>query len=236
LTPSHARPALIVFDLDGTLLDTHTDLVESLNHTIAALGLEPVSYDDLTHLVGHGARVMIERACRLRGHPLESDALPPLVERFVAHYAANMPGRTEPYPGLVAAMDRLQSAGYRLAVCTNKMESLALALLDKLDLTGYFAAVTGGDSFAVRKPDARHLTGTIDRAGGDIARTVMIGDSINDIAVARNAGVPSIAVPFGYSDVPVSNLDPDMIITHYDELTPELVERLLREFAAKVAV
>ncbi|MBX5009304.1 phosphoglycolate phosphatase [Rhizobium lentis] len=236
MAPAPARATLVVFDLDGTLLDTHSDLVESLNHTIAALGLEPVSYDDLTHLVGQGARVMIERACRLRGHPLEADALPPLVERFVAHYAGNMPGRTEPYPGLVAAMDRLSSAGYRLAVCTNKMESLALGLIDKLDLTQYFDAITGGDTFEYRKPDARHLTGTVDRVGGDIARTVMIGDSINDIAVAKNAGVPSIAVPFGYSDVPVSSLDPDQIIMHFDELTPELVERLLREFATKVAV
>jgi len=230
------RPALVVFDLDGTLLDTHADLVVSLNHTIAALSLEPVSYDDLTHLVGNGARVMIERACRLRGHPLESDALPPLIERFVAHYAGNMPGHTQPYPGLIGAMDRLKSKGYRLAVCTNKMESLALGLLEKLDLTSYFDAISGGDTFPVRKPDARHLTGTIDRAGGDITRTVMIGDSINDIAVAKNAGVPSIAVPFGYSDVPVSTLDPDHIITHFDELTPELVETLIRDYAGKVAV
>ena len=236
LTPAPPRPALVVFDLDGTLLDTHVDLVESLNHTIAALDLEPVSYDDLTHLVGQGARVMIERACRLRGHPLESEALPPLVERFVVHYAGNMPGRTEPYPGLVAAMDRLKSQGYRLAVCTNKMESLALGLLDKLELTRYFDAITGGDTFEYRKPDARHLTGTIDRAGGDIARAVMIGDSVNDIAVAGNAGVPSIAVPFGYSDVPVNTLGPDHIITHFDELTTELVEMLIRDFAAKVAV
>ncbi|RUM26871.1 phosphoglycolate phosphatase [Rhizobium vallis] len=234
MTPAPAP--LVVFDLDGTLLDTHADLVESLNHTIAALGLEPVSYDDLTHLVGQGARVMIERACRLRGHPLEAEALPALVERFVAHYSAGMPGHTQPYPGLVAAMDRLKSAGYRLAVCTNKMESLALGLLDKLDLVNYFDAITGGDTFPVRKPDPRHLTGTVERAGGDIARTVMIGDSINDIAVARNAGVPSIAVPFGYSDVPVSSLDPDITITHFDELTSELVEGLLKGSAAKVAV
>ncbi|EJZ21838.1 phosphoglycolate phosphatase [Rhizobium sp. Pop5] len=234
MTPAPAP--LVVFDLDGTLLDTHADLVVSLNHTIAVLGLEPVSYDDLTHLVGHGARVMIERACRLRGHPLEGEAMPALVERFVAHYAAGMPGHTEPYPGLIAAMDRLKSAGYRLAVCTNKMESLALGLLDKLGLTHYFDAITGGDTFEYRKPDARHLTGTVARAGSDILRTVMIGDSINDIAVARNAAVPSIAVPFGYSDVAVSSLDPDVVITHFDELTPELVEKLLREYAAKVAV
>ncbi|MBX4913128.1 HAD family hydrolase [Rhizobium bangladeshense] len=234
MTPAPAP--LVVFDLDGTLLDTHTDLVESLHHTIAALGLEPVTYDDLTHLVGQGARVMIERACRLRGHPLSADTLPPLVERFVAHYAGNMPGHTQPYPGLIAAMDLLKSGGYRLAVCTNKMESLARGLLEKLGLTGYFDAITGGDTFEYRKPDARHLTSTIERAGGDVSRTVMVGDSINDIAVAKNAGVPSIAVPFGYSDVPVNTLGPDHIITHFDELTTELVERLLGEYAEKVAV
>lgn len=228
--------ALVVFDLDGTLLDTHVDLVESLNYTIAALDLAPVGYDDLTHLVGQGARVMIERACKLQGHPLTSEEVPPLVERFVAHYNANMPGHTEPYPGLVAAMDRLKASGYSLAVCTNKLEGLAISLLEKLDLTHYFEAITGGDTFEHRKPDARHLTGTIERAGGDVSRAIMIGDSINDIAVAKNAGVPSIAVPFGYSDMPVSSLDPDVIITHFDELTAELVESLLRNSAAKIAV
>ncbi len=227
---------LVVFDLDGTLLDTHVDLVESLNYTIAALNLEPVTYDDLTHLVGQGARVMIERACKLQGRPISSEELAPLVERFVAHYSANMPGHTEPYPGLVAAMDRLKADGYALAVCTNKLEGLATGLLEKLGLTHYFEAITGGDTFEHRKPDARHLTGTIERAGGYVSRSVMVGDSINDIAVAKNAGVPVIAVPFGYSDVPVSSLAPDVIITHYDELTVELVEGLLKGAEAKVAV
>jgi phosphoglycolate phosphatase len=179
---------------------------------------------------------MIERACKLQGHPLTSEEVPPLVERFVAHYNANMPGHTEPYPGLVAAMDRLKASGYSLAVCTNKLEGLAISLLEKLGLTHYFEAITGGDTFEHRKPDARHLTGTIERAGGDVSRAIMIGDSINDIAVAKNAGVPSIAVPFGYSDMPVSSLDPDVIITHFDELTAELVESLLRNSAAKIAV
>jgi phosphoglycolate phosphatase len=227
---------LVVFDLDGTLLDTHVDLVESLNYTIAALDLRPVTYDDLTHLVGQGARVMIERACKLQGKPISQEELPALVERFIAHYSANMPGHTEPYPGLVAAMDRLKASGYRLAVCTNKLEGLATGLIEKLGLTHYFDAITGGDTFEHRKPDARHLTGTIERAGGDVSRSVMIGDSINDIAAAKNAAVPSVAVPFGYSDVPVSSLDPDVIITHYDELTVELVESLLKGSAAKVAV
>jgi phosphoglycolate phosphatase len=220
-------PALVVFDLDGTLLDTHVDLVDSLNHAIAALDLEPVTYDDLTHLVGHGAKVMIERACKLRGHTLAPEALPPLLERFIAHYSEMMPGATRPYPGLIAVLDTLKAKGYRLAVCTNKLEGLAVTLLRKLDLADYFDAITGGDTFTVRKPDALHLTGTIERAGGTIARSIMIGDSFNDIAVAKNARVPSIAVSFGYSDVPIASLEPDLIIDHYDELTPELIETMI---------
>ncbi|CAN7306211.1 phosphoglycolate phosphatase [Rhizobium rhizogenes] len=221
------KSSLVVFDLDGTLLDTHADLVASLNHTTAALHLAPVGYDDLTHLVGNGAQVMIERACKLRDYTLAPEELPALLQRFITHYSETMPGLTEPYPGLLAAMDALKRQGYKLAVCTNKMESLALTLLERLNLTHYFEAVTGGDTFPVRKPNAEHLIGTVDRAGGDLRRTVMIGDSVNDILVARNAGVPSIAVPFGYSDVSVETLGPNRIISHYDELTPALIQGLL---------
>lgn len=219
---------LVVFDLDGTLVDTAPDLVASLNHTIAAHGLEPVGYGDLTHLVGHGARAMIERAFRLRGHPLDESELPPMLDRFIAHYLAGMPGKSRPYPGLVASLDRLLDAGMLLAVCTNKMEGLARPLIEGLGLTGYFAAITGGDTFAVRKPDAAHLLGTVERAGGTAARTIMVGDSLNDFKVAANAGVPSIGVPFGYSDVPIETLGPTTIVAHFDELTPDLVRSLLR--------
>ena len=221
------KSPLVVFDLDGTLLDTHADLIVSLNYTIAALKLPPVTYDDVTHLVGNGAQVMIERACKLHGYTLTSEELPDLLERFITHYSETMPGATQPYPGLLAALTTLKNKGYKLAVCTNKMESLARTLLERLHLTHYFEAITGGDTFTVRKPHAEHLIGTIERAGGDIARTIMIGDSVNDILVARNAGVPSVAVPFGYSDVGVETLGPNRIIYHYDELTPELVEGLL---------
>ena len=217
----------VVFDLDGTLVDTAPDLVASLNHTIAAKGLAPVTYEDLTHLVGHGARAMIERAFRLRSHPLDENELPDMLDRFIEHYLAHMPGESRPYPGLLDALDRLRSAGMRLAVCTNKMESLARPLIEGLGMSRYFAAITGGDTFAVRKPYAEHLTGTVRLAGGEIARTVMVGDSLNDLKVAVNAGVPSIGVPFGYSDVPIQTLDPTVLIGHFDELTPELVESLL---------
>lgn len=217
----------IVFDLDGTLVDTAPDLVSSLNHTIAVAGLPPVGYEDLTHLVGHGARAMIARAFALRGVPLDEDELQPLLDRFIDHYTAGMPGESQPYPGLVDALGRLREAGFRLAVCTNKMEGLAVPLIEKLGLAHHFAAIAGGDTFAVRKPDPGHLTATIERAGGDPGRAVMVGDSINDILAAQNAGIPSVVVPFGYSDRPVEELGADRLIRHFDELTPALLSELM---------
>ena len=219
--------SLVVFDLDGTLIDTAHDLVASLNHTIGLEGLEPVGYGDLTYLVGHGGQVMIKRAFALRGREISDSDLQRMLGAFVEHYSDGMPGVSAPFPGLADAMDRLSGAGYRLAVCTNKLEGLARRLIDGLGFTDRFSAITGGDTFAVRKPDAEHLFGTVRLAEADPRRTVMVGDSLNDMLVARNAGVPSIGVPFGYSDVPVAELEPSHVITHFDELTPDLVERLL---------
>lgn len=218
---------LAIFDLDGTLVDTAADLVSSLNFTIAAAGLAPVTYDDLTHLVGQGARVMIKRAFALREAELPEAEIDPLYDRFIAHYRAEMPGESRPYPGIVKALNALSQAGVTLAVCTNKTEILAVPLLDKLGLTSYFKAITCGDTFEFRKPDARHILGTIEKAGGDPDRTIMVGDSINDILAAKNANVPSIGVTFGYTDVPMADLKPDVVIDDFAALTPDLVGRLL---------
>jgi phosphoglycolate phosphatase len=218
---------LVVFDLDGTMIDTAPDLIDSLNHTIAARDIAPVTFNDLTHLVGQGARVMIRRAFKLREAHLDEAEVEPLLARFLDHYKDNMPGHSRLYEGLLESFDRLDAAGMRLAVCTNKLEQLALPLLDKMALTRRFAAITGGDTFDVRKPDARHLLGTIERANGNPARSVLIGDSVNDIMAAQNARVASIAVTFGYSDVPVETLNPTRIISHFDELTPDMVEAVI---------
>lgn len=220
---------LVVFDLDGTMIDTAPDLIDSLNHTIAARGLAPVTFADLTHLVGQGARVMIRRAFALREASLDDSEVEPLLARFLDHYSQHMPGKSRLYDGLTDCFDRLEAAGMRLAVCTNKLEQLALPLLDKMHLTKRFAAITGGDTFPVRKPDARHLLGTIERAGGEPARSILIGDSINDIMAAKNAGIGSIGVTFGYSDVPVAELAPTRIIGHFEELTAELVQAVIAE-------
>ena len=219
--------SVVVFDLDGTLVDTAPDLVASLNHAVKQAGLQPVTYDDLTHLVGHGAKAMIERTFALRNATLSAADLEWQMKEFVDFYHGSMPGESLPYPGLIEAMDRLANAGFKLAVCTNKMEMLARSLIESLSLTDRFAAITGGDTLPVRKPDAEHLLATVRLAGGTPDRAVMIGDSLNDILVARNAAVPSIGVPFGYSDVPIESLTPTTIIAHFDDLTPELVESLI---------
>ena len=218
---------LVMFDLDGTLFHTAPDLMDSLNHVIGGLGLSPVDYDDMTFLVGSGARAMIARALELRETEIATAEFEGLFAQFLEHYSASMPGTSEPYPGVVEAMDRLAAAGYALAVCTNKTEAMARRLLE---LTGHlprFAAVAGGDTFAVKKPHADHLHGTIRLADGDPSRSIMIGDSVNDISAARSAGIASIGVPFGYSDTAMAELGPDHIISHYNQLTPELVGRLL---------
>ncbi len=219
---------LVIFDLDGTLVDSAPDLMASLNHVLVMEGIAPVDYADINTLVGQGARSMIERAYHLREVSLDQERLPTLLDTLVSHYVAEMPGETRPFPGVIEALERLKKADFRLAVCTNKLEALAIPLLEKLNLSPWFDATTGGDTFSVKKPDAGHILGTIELAGGTFPKAVMIGDSVNDIKAAANAGIPSIGVPFGYSDVDIETLSPTRIISHFDELTPELVEELLK--------
>lgn len=220
------RP-VVVFDLDGTLVDTAPDLLESLNHCLVDAGLEPTEPAALRRYVGHGGRVMIIRALQARGlDPAESE-IDKLQQVFLEHYAANIPGGSLPYPGAVEAIGRFEAAGFGLAVCTNKFQHLSEALIGGLGLAGRFAAICGSDRFAFRKPDPRHLTETIRAAGGHPEHAVMIGDSRTDIDTAIAAGIPVVAVDWGYTDEHVSVFRPTAIISHYDELTPDMARRML---------
>ena len=221
--------ATIVFDLDGTLVDTAADLIASLNCIAVEAGLEPFGDDHKTYLVGQGSRIMIARAFALRDCSLAEDDLDRLHAKFVQHYSAGMPGQSVEYDGVDEALDRLAANGCRFAVCTNKDEALAVTLLDKLGLRHRFEVVTGGDTFAFKKPDGRHILQTIAKVGGVPERSVMVGDSRNDVMAAKNAAVPSICVTFGYSDVPVSQLSPDGTISHFSELTLEFLDKLITE-------
>jgi phosphoglycolate phosphatase len=216
----------IVFDLDGTLVDTAPDLIATLNTILAREGLRAVDFAAARNMVGGGARSMIERSLKAEGlTPVAAD-VERLYGQFIEHYAAHIADRSRPFPGVEAALDKLARAGCRLAVCTNKLEWLSRSLLGALALTDRFAAICGADTFGVPKPDAAILHGTVARAGGDPAIAIMVGDAITDIAVARAAGIAVIAVDFGYSETPVAELAPDRVVSSFDRL-PEVVFALL---------
>jgi phosphoglycolate phosphatase len=208
----------IVFDLDGTLIDTAPDLIDTLNLILAREGLPAMPFKAARRLIGGGSRGMLERALIEDGRPAAKAEMDRLFAAFIEHYAAHIADRSRPFPQLEAALDRLAGDGHRLAVCTNKLERLSRLLLTTLNLTPYFAAICGQDTFGVMKPDPEILRQTILRAGGEPADAIMIGDSGTDVRTARAAQVPVIAVDFGYSEVPIASLRPDRIISSYGEL------------------
>lgn len=205
----------LVFDLDGTLVDTAPDLAASTNHVMRRIGLQPVAEGDIRPFVGHGALAMIERAAAAQGRTFEQQELYNLFEVFIAHYTANISANSKPYDHVIDVLQSYQGRGVRLAVCTNKIEAHARALLAALDLTKYFKAITGRDTLGIFKPDPGHLNGTIALAGGNPRRTLMVGDSETDIRTAKAANIPVVAVDFGYSLEPVATFAPDAIISHY---------------------
>ena len=206
---------LLVFDLDGTLIDTAPDLIDTLNLILAREKLPAVPFEAARNMIGGGARMLIERGLAADGRACGRDEVDRLYRDFVAHYGEHIADRSRPFPGLEAALDALAAAGWRFAVCTNKLESLSLRLLDQLGLSKRFAAICGQDTFGVQKPHPDILLHTIRRAGGARDRAIMVGDSVNDVDVARAAGIPVIAVSFGYTDVPAAKLGADRIIDGY---------------------
>ena len=212
--PAHT----IVFDLDGTLIDTAPDLIDTLNLVFEREGMPPVEYETARNLIGGGARAMIARGIEAEGRVVAPAKLERMFDDFIAHYSAHIADRSQPFPGLADALDDLALRGYRFAVCTNKLEGLSRLLLDKLKLTDRFEAICGQDTFRVQKPDPEILRRTIAAAGGNPQRAIMIGDSDTDIRTARAAGIPVIAVDFGYSEKPVSHYGPDKIISHFAQL------------------
>lgn len=208
---------LIIFDLDGTLVDSAPDLIGSLNATLALEGIAPVPVEKARDLVGAGVKALLERGLALAGRTVSDARFQELFDAFFAHYAEHIAVETRPYPGLIDALTALKAEGWRFAICTNKLEALSVKLVAELELTDWFAANCGGDTFDFRKPDGRHLTETARVAGG--AQTIiMVGDSAADVNAARNAGIPVIGVPFGYTPVPMAELKPDVLIRHFDEL------------------
>lgn len=222
------RDVTLVFDLDGTLVDTAPDLVGATNHVLATLGLAPLAMGQLRPWISFGARRMIVEALSASRRPAPDAEIDRLLDAFLAHYVDNIAATSRPFTGAVAALERYRDNGARLAVCTNKREALALKLLDVLALSPMFAAIAGRDTFPVFKPHPDHLRGTVRRAGGNETKAIMIGDSGVDIATARAAGIPVVGVSFGYTDIPIRELGPDVTIDHFDDLDAALAKLLPR--------
>jgi phosphoglycolate phosphatase len=216
----------IIFDLDGTLVDTAPDLVETLNVVLGREGVPAIPYAEARLLVGAGARRMIERGLASEGHTRPATDIDRLFNEFIAYYADHVADRSRAFPGVVEALDTLAARGCRFAVCTNKLEWLSVRLLNALGLADRFVAICGQDTFAVQKPHPDALQGTLRKAGGTLHRAVMVGDSHTDIAAARAAGIPIIAVDFGYTEIPVAQLAPDRIISHFNALPDSIADVL----------
>ena len=208
----------IVYDLDGTLADTAADLMGAVNVVLARDGLKPLPVGAAASLLGAGGRALIARGFAASGRERAPNRLEVLFGDFLAHYNAHIAERSQLYPGVRKALDDFASAGWLQAVCTNKLEGSAKLLLGELGVAELFAFICGQDTFGVGKPDPRPLLETIAAAGGESGRAIMVGDSVTDIRAARAAGIPVVAVDFGYTDTPVSQLGPDRVISHFAEL------------------
>jgi phosphoglycolate phosphatase len=209
---------LLVFDLDGTLAETAGDLVGTLNFILQREGVAPIDVSEARFMLGAGAKALIQRGYAAQNIVLAPARLQQLFGDFLAHYDAHIADHSFLFPGVVEALDRFETAGWAFAVCTNKIEAPARKLLVELGVADRFRAIVGQDTFGAPKPDPRVLEQTIALAGGSPARSIMVGDSRTDIDTAKGLGIPCVAVDFGYTDVHVSQLGPDRVISHFDEL------------------
>ncbi len=221
---------IVIFDLDGTLVDTAPDLINALNFVLAREGLPAVPLLSARNLIGGGARRLIERGLEAEGRLATFEEITRLTHDFIDYYAAHIALESRPFDGLENALDDLAARGYRLAVCTNKLEWLSKSLLDQLGLSPRFSAICGADTFGISKPDPAILQQTVLRAGGDLQCAVMVGDAGPDVGVARRAGIPVIGVDFGYTEIPIADLKPDRLISHMKDL-PAAVESLMSQRA-----
>ena len=209
---------LVVFDLDGTLIDTAPDLTAALNHVLTTLERPTVPEDSVRHMVGHGARMLLRRGLAASG-PEPSDAdVEALMPAFLDYYGTHVADRSMPFPGMAEALDELAAAGAGFGICTNKPEALSVSLIQSLGLAERFPVIVGADTLPVRKPDPAPLVHAVARLGGALGHTVYVGDSETDVKTARAAGVPVVVVSWGYTPIPPAELGGDTLITQFSEL------------------
>jgi phosphoglycolate phosphatase len=215
----------VIYDLDGTLIDSARDMQEAVSRVLADHGLPPISADDARIFMGQGSKVTMGRAFAKNGRKLDDNALSAVTKEFVRYYAADPVKYTRAYEGVDEVVARFHRLGLKQGVCTNKFEGPSRTILSALNLMPPIADVAGADTFRVRKPDPGHILQLVDRIGGDRKRSVMVGDSIHDIEAARHAGIPSVVVSWGYTATPAEELGADAVIRSFDML-PGALEQL----------
>lgn len=213
----------IVLDLDGTLVDSAAELASALNEGLAPLGRRRLMADEVRAMIGDGIQVLTRRALQATGHDLDGTAFDDVLTG-VRHAYDRLPA-SKPYAGVPETLARLHGDGCVLGVCTNKPSGPAHRLLLQLGFNRWVTALAGGDTFAVKKPDPGHVTGLLDLMGADTRGAVMVGDSANDALAARAAGLPFIAVGYGYCKGPVADLGADAVVDTFGDL-PGALARL----------
>lgn len=218
----------IVFDLDGTLVDTAPDLAGAMNAVLRAHGRCTIEAENVRSMVGHGARVLMARGFADTGAPADDALLDQLYDEFLDYYLAHIADESVLFPDTRLIVEQLIQRGARLAICTNKPEQAAIDLLDALDFSKPFAALIGGDSLAIKKPDPEAFRETLRRMGAATdGPAIMVGDSETDVLTGRAAGVPVIGVTFGYTPQPIATYAPDTIIDHFADF-PQALATVLR--------
>jgi len=212
----------LLFDLDGTIIDSAPDVCASINQTLGTMGRPPITVDNIKALVGFGARTLCEKTLAMTGKPSNEEEINFLLTGFLNYYRKNPSEHTVIFPGALNALSLFKNAGIKLGICTNKPEATCLPVLEALKLRQFFSSVICGDTLAFRKPDPRHVFHTLDDMGADASNAALIGDSEADIKAAHNAGLPSVLVTFGYCHVPFDTLNADAIIDHFDNLDSAL--------------
>ena len=220
-------PLALLFDLDGTLVDTAPDLLASLNTVLTRVGHRPVVPRELRSLVGHGVKALFERALKETGTPVSPEQLERYSDEFIAHYRANIARESRPFPRVPETLKRLADAGATLGICSNKPQDLTDLLLAQLDLARHFSAVYGGGRAKHNKPAPHHVLELVDALKGTPGRAVMIGDSTVDVAAARAAQIPVIVMSYGYTPVAARDMGADAVADDFAAL-PELISRLTR--------
>lgn len=217
----------VAFDLDGTLVDTAPDLVRATNEIMDILSLPNVSEAQMRRIVGRGAKISIERAAALNNYIIADELMPELLKIFLESYKNGITIRSEVYDGAKETLEIIQSMGANLVVCTNKPTHLSQLVLEKLELIHFFEAIYGPETTPKTKPDPIHLITAIHGCGGDIEKSILIGDSENDVLAAQAANVPVIVTSFGYTSKKAPDLGADAFFDHYEEL-PELILKILK--------